>query len=39
MRKIMKFIFLTCIDSFSKYPSAETFDNANASNVKIFLDN
>ena len=25
---------LTCFDRFSKYPSAEIFDNANASNVK-----
>ena len=24
---------LTCIDRFSKYPSAEVFENANASNV------
>ena len=30
---------LTCIDRFSKYPSAEIFDNANASNVIKFLDN
>ena len=30
---------LTCIDRFSKYPSAEVFDNANASNVRKFLDN
>ena len=30
---------LTCIDTFSKYPSAEIFDNANASNVLKFLDN
>ena len=30
---------LTCIDRFSKYPSAELVDNANASNVKKFLDN
>ena len=29
---------LTCIDRFSKYPSAEIFDNANASNVIKFLD-
>ena len=30
---------LTCIDGFSKYPSAELVHNANASNVKKFLDN
>ena len=30
---------LTCIDRFSKYPSEEVFDNANASNVIKFLDN
>ena len=30
---------LTCIDRFSKYPSAEIFENANASNVIKFLDN
>ena len=30
---------LTCIERFSKYPSAEIFDNANASNVIKFLDN
>ena len=30
---------LTCIDRFSKYPSAELVDNANASNVIKFLDN
>ena len=30
---------LTCIDRFSKYPSAEIFENANASNVINFLDN
>ena len=30
---------LTCIDRFSKYPSAEIIDNANASNVINFLDN
>ena len=30
---------LTCINRFSKYPSAEIFDNANASNVIEFLDN
>ena len=30
---------LTCIDIFSKYPSAELVDNANASNVMKFLDN
>ena len=30
---------LNCIDRFSKYPSAEIFDNANASNVIKFLDN
>ena len=30
---------LTCIERFSKYPSAEVSDNANASNVIIFLDN
>ena len=30
---------LICIDRFSKYPSAEIFDNANASNVIKFLDN
>ena len=30
---------LTCIDRFSKYPSAEISDNANASNVIKFLDN
>ena len=30
---------LTCIDRFSKYSSAEKFDNANASNVITFLDN
>ena len=30
---------LTYIDKFSKYPSAENFDNANASNVIKFLDN
>ena len=29
---------LTCIDRFSKYPSAELVDNANASNVIKFLD-
>ena len=29
---------LTCIDQFSKYPSAEIFDNANESNVINFLD-
>ena len=29
---------LTCIDRFSKYPSAEIFDNANASNVIKLLD-
>ena len=29
---------LTCIDRFSKYPSAEIFENANASNVIKFLD-
>ena len=28
----------TCINRFSKYPSAEIFDNANASNVFKFLD-
>ena len=28
-----------CIDRFSKYPSAELVDNANASNVIKFLDN
>ena len=39
MKKIMKFIFLTCIDSFSKNTSAEIFDNANASSVIKFLDN
>ena len=30
---------LTCIDRFSKYPSAELVDNANASNVIELLDN
>ena len=30
---------LTCIDRFSKYPSAELVDNANASNVIKFFDN
>ena len=30
---------LTCIDRFSKNPSAELVDNANASNVIKFLDN
>ena len=30
---------LICIDRFSKYPSAEIFDNANATNVLKFLDN
>ena len=30
---------LTCIDRFSKYPSAELVDNANASNVIKILDN
>ena len=30
---------LTCIDRFSKYPSAEIYDNANAFNVIKFLDN
>ena len=30
---------LTCMDGFSKYPSAETFENANASNVIKSLDN
>ena len=30
---------LTCIDRFSNYPSAEIFDNANATNVIKFLDN
>ena len=30
---------LTCFDRFSKYPSAENFDNANASNLLKFLDN
>ena len=30
---------LTCNDRFSKYPSAEIFENANASNVIKFLDN
>ena len=30
---------LTCIDRFSKYPSAELVDNANSSNVIKFLDN
>ena len=30
---------LTCIDRFSKYPSAESFDNADASNVIKLLDN
>ena len=30
---------LTCIDRFSKYPSAEIFENANASNVINVLDN
>ena len=30
---------LTCIDRFSNYPSAEIFDNANASNIIKFLDN
>ena len=30
---------LTCIDRFSKYPSAEIFDNVNASNVRKFLYN
>ena len=29
----------TCIDRFSKYPFAEIFENANASNVIKFLDN
>ena len=29
---------LKCIDRFSKYPSAEIFENANASNVIKFLD-
>ena len=28
---------LTCFDRFSKYPSAEFFDNANASNVIKFF--
>ena len=30
---------LTCIDRFSKYPSAQIFENKNASNVINFLDN
>ena len=30
---------LTCFDRFSKYPSAEIFENAKASNVIKFLDN
>ena len=30
---------LTCIDRFSNYPSAEIFENANASNVIKFLEN
>ena len=34
-----EFYFLTCVDKFIKYPSAENFDNANASNVINFLDN
>ena len=29
---------LICIDRFSKYPSAEIFENANASNLKNFSD-
>ena len=39
MKMIRKFFILTFIDSFSKYPSAEIFVNANASNVIKFLDN
>ena len=30
---------LTCIDSFSKYPSADIFDNANASYIINILEN
>ena len=30
---------LTCIDRVCKYPSAEMFENSNASNVIKFLDN
>ena len=30
---------LTCVDRFSKYPSAEIVENANAMNVKKFLNN
>ena len=30
---------LTCIDRFSKYPSAEIFDKANANKIIKFLDN
>ena len=39
MRKNMEIYILTSIDRLSRYPSAEIFDNANATNVKIFLDN
>ena len=37
--KNLEIYILTCIDRFSKYHSAEIFDNANAYNVIIFLDN
>ena len=39
MKKIRKFYVLTFNDCFSKYPTAEIFENANASNVIKFLDN
>ena len=39
MKKNHEIYILRCIDSFSKYRSAEFFDNGNASNVIKFLDN
>ena len=38
-KKEHEIYILTCIDRFSKYPSAELVDNANTSNVIKFLDN
>ena len=37
--KLNEIHLLSCVDRICKHPSAESFDNANASNVKKLLDN
>ena len=37
--KLHEIHLFSCVDRICKHPSAESFDNANASNVKKILDN